>query len=144
MLEIFDHDLMDMQNHFALSTRRHAVTVSRMWNFPASAADVVVIARRSKSSHTEEVGCAPTYLHVGPGGDCWTGPTMFAAKHLQPDYVQSIELPREFSTDLSLSSSMIAMLEEDPGTAQQIYDAKALPEDLLERIQKYQISNENK
>jgi len=138
-----------MKNRFALSTRRHAVTISRMWHFSAPGV-VAVIAKISTSSHTEDERCASTttpprlYLHVGPGGDCWTAPTIFAAKHLQPGYIQSIELPQDLSTDLSLSSLMITMLEEDPRTAQQIYDAKALPEDLLERIQKYKSSNESK
>lgn len=39
------------------------------------------------------------YLHIGPSGDCWTGASIFAAKHLQPDYVKSIELPANIPTE---------------------------------------------
>lgn len=30
------------------------------------------------------------YLHIAPCGDFWSGDEVFAAKHLQPDYVKSI------------------------------------------------------
>ena len=30
------------------------------------------------------------YLHIAPCGDYWSGHEVFAAKHLQPDYVKSI------------------------------------------------------
>lgn len=63
---------------------------------------------------------------------------MFAAKHLQPDYVQSIEIPRGIDDSL-----LVPMLEEDPSLAQQIYDAKQLPSDLSERIETYKNSNES-
>ena len=33
------------------------------------------------------------YLHVAPCGDYWTGHEVFAAKHLNPDYVKSIPVP---------------------------------------------------
>ncbi|KAL7466364.1 hypothetical protein ACHAXS_006662 [Conticribra weissflogii] len=36
------------------------------------------------------------YFHVSPSGDWWTGPPIFAAKHLQPDYVRSIPIPSGF------------------------------------------------
>lgn len=35
------------------------------------------------------------YLHVAPDGDYWTSGEIFAAKHLQPDYVKSIAIPYE-------------------------------------------------
>ena len=35
------------------------------------------------------------YLHVAPDGDHWISGEIFAAKHLQPDYVKSILIPNE-------------------------------------------------
>mmetsp|Transcript_22187 Transcript_22187/g.47724 ORF Transcript_22187/g.47724 Transcript_22187/m.47724 type:complete len:167 (-) Transcript_22187:275-775(-) len=40
------------------------------------------------------------YFHVSPSGDWWTGPSIFAAKHLQPDYVRSIPIPPGFDPNL--------------------------------------------
>ena len=77
------------------------------------------------------------YLHVGPGGDCWTGSSIFAAKHLQPDYVQSIEIPCHMD-----SAALLSLLEEDPSTAQQIYDTKEFPSDMAERLRVYQKEQE--
>mmetsp|Transcript_5487 Transcript_5487/g.11213 ORF Transcript_5487/g.11213 Transcript_5487/m.11213 type:complete len:200 (-) Transcript_5487:32-631(-) len=37
-----------------------------------------------------------SFFHVSPSGDWWTGPSIFAAKHLQPDYVRSIPIPPGF------------------------------------------------
>ena len=44
------------------------------------------------------------FLHVSPSGDCWTGQEIFAAKHLQPDYVRSIPVPDGFDPDEHLIS----------------------------------------
>ena len=38
------------------------------------------------------------YLHVAPCGDYWTGHEVFAAKHLNPDYVKSIAFPKDDAT----------------------------------------------
>lgn len=70
------------------------------------------------------------YLHVGPSGDCWTGASLYAAKHLQPDYVKSIPLP---PTGVCLDS-LLERLEEDLTFTQQIYDAAMLPEWFLEEF----------
>jgi hypothetical protein len=35
------------------------------------------------------------FLHIAPCGDFWTGHEVFAAKHLQPDYVRSIAIPAD-------------------------------------------------
>lgn len=83
------------------------------------------------------VGCStaskkePLYLHVGPSGDCWTGSTIFAAKHLQPDYVKSILLPDNICVD-----SLVEHLEEDSTLMQQAYDDGALPPQVLQQVEK--------
>jgi hypothetical protein len=69
----------------------------------------------------------PTYLHVGPSGDCWAGASIFAAKHLQPDYVRSVLLP-----PLTCVESLLERLEGDPKLAQQIYDDETVLATLLE------------
>jgi len=73
------------------------------------------------------------YLHVGPSGDFWTAGELFAAKHLQPDYVKSVKLDE--SIDQSL---LLELLESAEGYqwTQSIYDDECLPPDLLEMLKK--------
>lgn len=79
--------------------------------------------RRFTSSSLDQV-----YLHVGPSGDCWTGSSLFAAKHLEPEYVTSIPLP----PDTCLDTLMEALEEEDNvKLMQQVYDTGVLPPHLL-------------
>lgn len=81
------------------------------------------------------------YLHVGPSGDCWTGDSIFAAKHLQPDYVKSIPLPGDIidgdddDDDMQQKiDNLLEVLEDDQELAASIYDAESIPSDLLDRI----------
>jgi hypothetical protein len=67
------------------------------------------------------------FLHVGPSGDCWTGSSIYAAKHLQPDYVKSIPIPSHVCIDI-----LLGILEEDTTLAQQIYDDGLLPPNLIQ------------
>jgi hypothetical protein len=69
------------------------------------------------------------YLHIGPSGDCWTGASIFAAKHLQPDYVKSIELPS--NTDIEL---LLELVNKDNALQVDIYDNERLPDSLLQQI----------
>jgi len=69
------------------------------------------------------------YLHLGPSGDCWTGDSIFAAKHLQPDYVRSIPLKSGTCTD-----TLLEVLEENENWAQEIYDTQSFPSDLMHRL----------
>jgi len=64
------------------------------------------------------------YLHVAPDGDSWTGPTIFAAKHLPADFVVSVKVPAGFDPD--------ALTEQQ---LQEIYDSKALPAAVLSKPQ---------
>lgn len=81
-------------------------------------------------SSTSKTSTQLLYLHVGPSGDCWTGASIFAAKHLQPDYVKSIALPQNLSAD-----DLIETLENDPRLTQQIYDTETIPLELLRSLQ---------
>ena len=81
-----------------------------------------VWARRSLTSSLEQV-----FLHVGPSGDCWTGSSIYAAKHLQPDYVKSIPIPSHVCID-----TLMEILEENETLAQQIYDDGVLPPNLIQ------------
>ena len=74
------------------------------------------------------------YLHIGPSGDCWTGSSIFAAKHLQPDYVKSIELPTDLMHNDDMVSTLIELVDEDPTLQKEIYDTGTLPESLLEQL----------
>lgn len=58
------------------------------------------------------------YLHMGPSGDCWTGPAVFAAKHLQPGYIKSFPLPTDARIEI-----IEKLLGEDPALACEIYDS---------------------
>jgi len=74
------------------------------------------------------------YLHIGPSGDCWTGASIFAAKHLQPDYVKSIALPDDFSKDDNLVEALLEAIEKDPAVQTQLYDNEQIPLSLLQRV----------
>ena len=74
---------------------------------------------------------------MGPSGDCWTGASIFAAKHLQPDYVKSILLPEKVCVE-----TLLEKLENDPKLTQQIYDQGELPTSLLELVQTEKTENE--
>lgn len=71
------------------------------------------------------------YLHVGPSGDCWTGHNVFAAKHLQPDYVKSVDI----SSAIASVDYLLELLEDHPTWAQDIYDTEALPKELVKMIE---------
>ena len=68
---------------------------------------------RDFSSGNNEVSCVnkSLYLHVPPSGDVWTGHEMFAAKHLQPDYVKSVSLEGEAPVIVD-GTLLIELLEE--------------------------------
>lgn len=94
----------------------------------------------NETTNTDDKSSSPSasatlYLHVGPSGDCWTGRSIFAAKHLQPDYVQSIALPDDMD-----SAALVALLEQDVGLAQEVYDTKKLPGDMANRVQAFKSS----
>ena len=67
------------------------------------------------------------FLHVGPSGDCWTGHSIFAAKHLQPDYVKSVKLPAGTNVEILLD------ILEDNDLAQSHYRKFLLPNEILEQ-----------
>ena len=104
--------------------------------------------RRSSTSGGDGDGgdAARLYLHVGPSGDFWTGPSIFAAKHLTPGYVRSVELGRSLDAD-----ALLELLDEedekkgeeeeddegggdDASWTRTIYDEGALPPELLARL----------
>lgn len=92
------------------------------------------------------------YLHMGPSGDAWVGTEIFAAKHLQPNYVRSIALPSleqllqrssNLDDDDSLLSSddddnpyefLVQAIEGDAKLQRQIYDSESIPPLLLEQF----------
>ena len=51
---------------------------------------------KNEGSHSKD----QMYLHIAPCGDFWTDTEIFAAKHLQPDYVKSIPISTSLSIDL--------------------------------------------
>jgi hypothetical protein len=78
------------------------------------------------------------YLHVGPSGDCWTGHSIFAAKHLQPDYVKSVQLPHDTDID-----TLLERLEAENALAKSIYDSGIIPVELLLQSSKQAKNNDN-
>lgn len=77
----------------------------------------------------DELTRVTTYLHVGPSGDVWTGDELFAAKHLQPDYVKSIPL---FVNEYAVEH-LVQELENDAKSVQRIYDANVIPLSILQK-----------
>merc|ERR1719223_1071400 len=62
------------------------------------------------------------YLHISPSGDYWVGESLFAAKHLEPDYVKSFPIKGAFDPELN---------EEDELTVDEAikaYDTGNLPD----------------
>ena len=70
------------------------------------------------------------YLHVGPSGECWTGDEIFAAKHLQPDYVKSVLLPPNIDP-----TKVVELVEADVKLGQRIYDEARLPPSLISALE---------
>ena len=93
-------------------------------------------------SRTGTTASGGIYLHVGPSGDFWTGHSIFAAKHLPPDYVKSVKLDDDMDVD-----GLLELLEEASdydGTqwTRAIYDEGSFPKDLLDRLDRRQPSKE--
>ena len=75
---------------------------------------------------------ANSILRTLLSGDWWTGPSIFAAKHLQPDYVKSIPIPAEFDPNKYFSENEDELenglsWEEQQRLLQKIYDDGKLP-----------------
>ena len=84
--------------------------------------------KKDKDTETKTKESA-IYLHVGPSGDCWTGHSIFAAKHLQPDYVKSIKL------DLNMNiPHLLELLEDHPKWAFEVYDSQTFPNELMQAL----------
>lgn len=73
------------------------------------------------------------YLHVGPSGDFWTGPSIFAAKHLQPDYVKSIQLDKS-SINVDLLLELLEETDDYEKWGQVMYDQASIPQELLDQV----------
>uniref|UniRef100_A0A7S2A2B9 Uncharacterized protein n=1 Tax=Trieres chinensis TaxID=1514140 RepID=A0A7S2A2B9_TRICV len=75
------------------------------------------------------------YLHIAPCGDCWTGREIFAAKHLQPDYVRSVPVPEGFDPDEHLTTGDGEDdMETEIELLRRIYDEGKLPADVIRRF----------
>lgn len=118
-------------NRLPLSSKLRATAASVMiptssWENPQLGA-----AFRSHSSKGASSKDSRLYLHVGPSGDCWTGHNVFAAKHLQPDYVKSVEI----TSATASVDYLLEVLEDHPTWGQDIYDTGALPKELVKMIE---------
>lgn len=98
-------------------------------------------ATTTTNINTESLPASKTenlYLHVSPDGDWWTGHEMFAAKHLQPDYVRSIVLPDAWlanndANDVEAYIEEIYDEDEIEKLMREIYDTGSLPSRVIER-----------
>ena len=85
---------------------------------------------KSKNSNSISGDLKTKYLHIAPDGDYWVGTTIFAAKHLQPDYIKSIPIPKGFDPEDYFENLL------DPEEAEEIlrkaYDDGTLPFDVTE------------
>jgi hypothetical protein len=109
-----------------LATVASVIRQTSPWKNPHHGA-----ALRSCSSKDASSKDSRLYLHLGPSGDCWTGHNIFAAKHIQPDYVKSVEI-----TSSSANVDYLLELLEDHSTwGQEIYDTGILPKELVKMIE---------
>ena len=104
------------------------------------------------------------YLHIGPSyGDYWIGDSIFAAKHLQPDYVKSIKLSNNIDVDRLLQvldeeqekqekqeDEIDTTAEENDGfkptpttSSRDIYDTGIIPKYILEKSYRQSKTNTN-
>jgi hypothetical protein len=107
------------------STRRKRHVLGGQPSRPALSSVMTQLQRTSSTTATTR----PLYLHVGPSGECWTGDEIFAAKHLQPDYVKSILLPPNVDP-----TRVLELVEADVKLGQRIYDEARLPPSLISAL----------
>jgi hypothetical protein len=89
-----------------------------------------IVHRPSSNDSTASATPRSLYLHVGPSGECWTGDEIFAAKHLQPDYVKSVPLPPSVDP-----ACVVRLVEADAKLGQRIYDEARLPPSLISALE---------
>jgi len=100
---------------------------------------------------TTNTNTSTRYLHIGPSGDCWTGASMYAAKHLQPDYVKSFILSFPTHTSLlfvcdeipEMEVLLVEFLEEHNDMAHQLYDEGCFTNDFWIQLESYYTRRKN-
>jgi len=120
------------------STSRHIATsrTSTTMNKTNLTLDAKTKNRINTHANTHET--KTLYLHVSPDGDWWTGYELFAAKHLQPDYVKSVVLPDTWLADKDADYIEIYIQEmydsdELEKLMREIYDTGSLPSRVLDK-----------
>ena len=86
-------------------------------------------ATRSDTTSSSSSKPKQHYLHIAPDGDYWTGYEIFAAKHLQPDYVRSVPIPPpdDFDVEKWLDTTFGDDKKKQTEALQKIYDEGKLP-----------------
>ena len=92
---------------------------------------------KNEGSHSKD----QIYLHIAPCGDFWTDTEIFAAKHLQPDYVKSIPISTSLSIDLeevhgSVDVDLDSVLKEvyDTGDVSILEEVLDIEDSIMEDI----------
>ena len=87
---------------------------------------------------TKKYGC---HLHIAPDGDWWTSEDaeIYAAKHLQPDYVRSLPIDNE---EIIFFLETYQNQEQLTIWMQNAYDTKSLPFELQTEFQTFQQTEE--
>ena len=115
---------------------RHLATMMRVRCRPFLNASRLRFLGSSRGDDGEGDKPGPHYFHIAPSGDWWTGPSIFAAKHLQPDYVKSIKLPPDFDPELALGGDSDDQDDHAMKLLYKIYDDGELPAHLVEKGRK--------
>ena len=96
--------------------------------------DFVSSSKEPRTSCSDTASSSSTkpkqhYLHLAPDGDYWTGREIFAAKHLQPDYVRSVPIPprEDFDVEEWLDTTFGDDEKKQTEALQNIYDERKLP-----------------
>jgi len=102
-----------------------------------SSTSTEIIEKKSKKL-SEEYDLKKHYLHVAPCGDFWIGSSIFAAKHLQPDYVKSIPIPCGKNGTYFDVEQYLDDIEDDETKTQllqEIYDTNRFPTSFLKLME---------
>ena len=96
------------------------------------------IQKNRINTHANTHETKTLYLHISPDGDWWTGYELFAAKHMQPDFVKLVVFPDTWLADKDeyyIETYIQKMYDSDEleKLMRETYDTGSLPLRVLDK-----------